>query len=91
MLLSVPLETLRDDHGCCLKNILNNTYITLVDSRYTDLVNYTLWSHCSVNLPGFCPIESDAAANPNPNLAAALLSNIILYVVLVGAAMLLMA
>ena len=82
------LETLRDDHGCCLNNILNNTYITLVDSRYTDLVNYTLWSRCNVNPPGFCPLESDAAANPN--LAAALLSNNILYVVLMGAAMLLM-
>ena len=82
------LETLRDDHGCCLNNIFNNTYITLVDSRYTDLVNYTLWSRCNVNPPGFCPLESDAAANPN--LAAALLSNNILYVVLMGAAMLLM-
>ena len=65
------LETLRDDHGCCL----NNSYITLVDSRTTDLVNYNLWSRCNVNSPGFCPTESDAAA---------LLINNILYVVLIG-------
>ena len=76
------LETLRNDHGCCLNNILNNSYITLVDRRTADLVNYNLWSRCNVNSPGFCPTESDAAA---------LLINNILYVVLIGAAMLLMA
>ena len=76
------LETLRNDHGCCLNNILNNSYIILVDSRTADLVNYNLWSRCNVNSPGFCPTESDAAA---------LLINNILYVMLIGAAMLLMA
>ena len=81
------LGTIRDDYGCCINNILNNTYARLVDSlnprsqNLTDLVNYELWSHCNVITPQFCSTESGSTV---------LLNNNILYLVLISAAMLLL-
>ena len=53
------LGTIRNDYGCCINNIFNNTYFRLVDSQnpnsnITGLVNYELWSRCNVIAPQFC-------------------------------------
>ena len=85
------LGTIRDDYGCCINNVFNNTYARLADSlnptpqniiQITALLNYELWSHCNVVAPQFCSTESGATV---------LLNNNILYLVLISAVMLLMA
>ena len=81
------LGTIRDDYGCCINNILNNTYFRLVDSldprlqNITGLVNYELWSRCNVITPQFCSTESGATV----------LNNSIIYAVLISVALLFMA
>ena len=82
------LGTIRDDYGCCINNVINNTYARLADSlnprsqNITSLVNYELWSRCNVITPRFCHPESGATV---------LLNNNILYAVLISVALLLMA
>ena len=85
------LGTIRDDYGCCINNVFNNTYARLADSlsptpqnsiQITALLNFELWSHCNIITPQFCSTESAATV---------LLNNNILYLVLISAAMLLMA
>ena len=82
------LGTIRDDYGCCINNVLNNTYFRLADSlnprsqNITSLINYELWSRCNVITPQFCHTESGATV---------LLNNNILYAVLISAVLLFMA
>ena len=81
------LGTIRDDYGCCINNVINNTYARLADSlnprsqNITSLVNYELWSRCNVITPRFC----------HPESGATVLLNNILYAVLISVALLLMA
>ena len=53
------LENIRHDYGCCINNLLNNTYFRHRLPNSIRLVSYDLWSRCNVVTPEFCPTESD--------------------------------
>ena len=54
------LTTLGNNSGCCI-NVLNVTTITSI-SPFTSL-QYSLWSGCGVNTPGFCNLETSSLSS----------------------------
>ena len=56
------LTTLGSNSGCCI-NVLNVTAITSI-SPFTSL-QYSLWSGCGVNTPGFCNLETSSLSSAN--------------------------
>ena len=54
------LRTFGSDSGCCI-NVLNVTALTSI-SPFTSL-QYSLWSGCGVNTPGFCNLETSSLSS----------------------------
>ena len=54
------LQALREVMGCCLNNILNNTFAELVYAEtyeyYKNYTSYALWKSCGVPHPGYCNV-----------------------------------
>ena len=59
------LQNIRSNLGCCINNLLNNTYIQLV---YTEeifnniLAHKEVWESCEVTYPDSCKIETYSGA-----------------------------
>ena len=44
------LQQGRDELGCCMDAVYNNTFVR----RYLPFAEYSLWSKCRMEAPGFC-------------------------------------
>jgi len=56
------LRTFGSNSGCCI-NIANTTTLNSISSFST--FQYSLWSGCGVNTPGFCNLETSSLSSAN--------------------------